>query len=223
VLVDNTTVIDDSIGSSITALKPGDFVEVHGFVKTVVQAGVNVDVIVATFIEKKDSLAEFDVTGFARSIDTMARTFTLGALIVDYHSADTTDLAGGNPVEGQLVEAKGPNNGAQTSGTPLIATKVEPQQLALDDAEEAEIEGFVTSLTSMSNFVVNGQQVMTSSSTVFSGGSQSDVAVGVKLEVEGTFAGGVLMASKVSFRDSVRLDSTVTTLSGTAPNLSLMR
>jgi len=203
VLVDNTTVIDNNIGSSIAALKQGDLVEVHGFVKTVVSG----DVVVATFIEKKGPLAEFNVAGFARNTNTITKTFTIGALTVDYHNANVNDLPGGNPVDGQLVEVK-----AQTApaGGALIATKVEPVGLALADADEAEIEGFVTELVnnSTSDFFIGAQHVVTGS-TVFVGGLQSDIAPGVKLEVEGSLAGSILTATKVSFRDNIELEADV--------------
>lgn len=200
VQVDNSTLIDNNIpGQDIRNLIPGvDLVEVHGYVKANGLIG-------ASFIERKAALAEFRVKGFVENPNTSAKTFIIGTLTIDYTSADTGDLSGGNPVDGQLVEVKGDN---PLVGGQLIATKVEPEGLGVADAPQAEIEGFVTSMASTSDFVVGSQRVITTGTTIFAGGLQSEIVVGLKLEVEGALS-GVLTATKVSFRDSVKLESDV--------------
>lgn len=197
--VDNSTLIDNNIpGQDIRNLIPDvDLVEVHGFVK-------GNGLIGGSFIERKAALAEFRVKGFVEN--TNAQTFTIGTLTIDYSSADTGDLPGGNPIKGQLVEVKGDN---MLVGGQLIATKVEPEGLGVAGAPQAEIEGFVTSMTSTSDFVVGSQRIITTGSTIFAGGLQSEIVVGLKIEAEGTLAGGVLTCTKVSFRDSVKLESDV--------------
>ena len=203
ILVDNTTVIDDNIaGQDIRNLTPGDLIEVHGLVK-------DNGVIGATRIELKGPLVEFRVKGFVENTNTVAKTFTIGALTVDYSAADTGDLAGGNPVDGQLVEVKGQNT--LGSGGKLLATKVEPEGLAVAAADRAEVEGFVTNTTATPTFgfVVGNQPVLTTGSTIFAGGLQIEIVVGLKVEVEGTLAGGILTATKVLFRDNVKLKSDV--------------
>lgn len=204
VLVNNTTAIDNSIpGKLITNLNPNDLVEVHGFVK-------DKGIISATFIELKNALAQFHVKGFAENVNTGARTFTIGALAIAYNAADVSDLPGGHPANGQFVEVKGQNS--LGVGGQLMATKVEPEGLGVADAPEAEVEGFVTSLTSTSDFFLDSQHVVTTGGTRFEGGLQSDIAFGVKLEVEGSLSGGTLTAEKVSFRDSIRLEADVATV-----------
>lgn len=201
VLVNNTTAIDNSIpGQLITNLKPNDLVEVHGFVK-------DKGIISATFIELKTAFAQFHVKGFAENVNTGARTFTIGALAIDYNAADVSDLAGGHPASNQFVEVKGQN--PLGVGGQLMATKVEPEGLGVADAGEAEVEGFVTSLTSTSDFFLDSQHVVTTGGTRFEGGLQSDIAFGVKLEVEGSLSGGILTAEKVSFRDNIELEADV--------------
>ncbi len=208
VLVDNTTIIDNNIaGQDIQNLNPGDLIEVHGLVK-------DNGVIGATRIELKGELVEFRVKGFVENTSTVAKTFTIGALTVDYSAADTGNLAGGNPVDGQLVEVKGQNT--LGSGGELLATKVEPEGLAVADAARAEVEGFVTSLVSTSDFVVGSQRVVTTGSTIFAGGLQGEIVVGLKVEVEGTLAGGILTATKVFFRDNVKLESDVASVSASS-------
>ncbi|MFQ5937244.1 MAG: DUF5666 domain-containing protein [Acidiferrobacterales bacterium] len=205
VLVDNNTVIDNNIpGQDIRNLNPGvDLVEVHGFVKDDGRIG-------ATFIERKAALAEFRVKGFVASTNVAAQTFTIGVLTIDYSAADIGDLPGGNPVNDQLVAVKG-QNALGPSGE-LLATQVEPEGLGVADAPQAEIEGFVTAMTSSADFTLGSQRVITTTSTLFAGGLPGDIALGVKLEVEGTLAAGILTAEEISFRDSIKLESDVATL-----------
>ncbi|MFQ5756065.1 MAG: DUF5666 domain-containing protein [Acidiferrobacterales bacterium] len=216
ILVDNTTIIDNNIpGQDIRNLNPGvDLIEVHGLVK-------DNGVIGATRIELKGPLVEFRIKGFVENTDTGAQTFTIGALTVDYSAADTGDLAGGNPVNEQLVEVKGQNT--LGSGGELLATKVEPEGLAVAVADRAEVEGFVTITTATPafDFVVGNQPVLTTGSTIFAGGLQSEIVVGLKVEVEGTLAGGILTATKVSFRDNVKLKSDVETVDASTGTLTL--
>ncbi len=212
ILVTNVTIIDNNIaGQDIRNLTPGDLIEVHGLVK-------DDGVIGATRIELKGALVEFRVKGFVENTDTGAQTFTIGALTVDYSAADTGDLAGGNPVNGQLVEVKGQN--ALGLGGELIATKVEPERLGVANAAQAEVEGFVTSLVSTSDFDVSSQRVVTTGSTIFVGGLQGEIVVGLKVEVEGVLAGGILTATKVSFRDNVKLESDVASVGASSLTLA---
>jgi len=204
VLVDDQTKFENLIVPTV-----GDFVEVHGLVK-------GGGVIAASFIEKRNGppFPAFEVKGFVKNQDYTAKTFQIGALTVNYNGAIINDMPNpaGNAWNGLLVGAKG-NTCATTPvcGT-LTATKVEPNGPQMQEADEFEIEGFVTSLTSTGDFVVGNQRVVTTGSTRFEGGIASDIAVGVKLEVEGVLSGGVLTASKVEFGDSIKLEADIAVL-----------
>ena len=212
VLVDDQTRFENGIVPVI-----GDFAEVHGL--------VNADgVIAASFIEKKTApLPAFEVKGFVKNHNDGSKTFQIGALTVNYNGAIINDMPNpaGNSWNGLLVEAKG-NTCAGTvplCGT-LNATKVEPNGPQVQDVADFEIEGFVTSLSSTSDFVVGNQRVVTTGSTRFEGGLQSEIAVGVKLEVEGVLAGGILTASKVEFKESIRLEGDVANLGANSFSLN---
>jgi hypothetical protein len=197
VLIDDQTKFENSVQPGV-----GDFAEVHGLV-------VADGTISGGFIEKKDPpFPAFEVKGFVKNQNDTAKTFQIGALTVNYNGALINDMPSpaGNAWNGLLVEAKG----SMCSGTrpvcgTLTADKVELNGPDVQEAAEFEIEGFVTSLTSTSDFVVGNQRVVTTGSTRFEGGVADDIVVGAKLEVEGVLSGGILTASKVEFRDSVRL------------------
>jgi hypothetical protein len=203
VLVDDRTRFENNVQPGV-----GDFAEVHGLV-------VADGTISGGFIEKKNTpFPAFEVKGFVKNQNDTAKTFQIGTLTVNYNSALINDMPNpaGNAWNGLLVEAKG-NTCATTPvcGT-LTATKVEPNGPQMQEAAEFEIEGFVTKINSPTDFVVGNQRVVTTTSTIFEGGVAGDIAVGVKLEVEGVLSGGVLTASKVEFGDSIRIEADIDTV-----------
>lgn len=186
---------------------PGDYVEVHGLP---LQAGT----IAANYIERKSTPATppYVVTGFVTAQDQAASTLTIGTLTVQYAAATTGDMPAGTWV-GLLVEAKG----SACAGTPvcgtLSASKLEPGGSGISSSSKSELEGYVTSLTA-DGFVLGGQRVVLTASTVFEDGLRADIVVGVKLEVEGPISGGVLTATKVELKDSVRIEADVLAVVG---------
>jgi hypothetical protein len=203
VLVDDRTRFENDVQPGV-----GDFAEVHGLV-------VADGTISGGFIEKKNApFPAFEVKGFVKNHNDASKTFDIGALTVNYSNATINDMPNpaGNAWNGLLVEAKGNTCAATPVCGTLTANKVEPNGPQMREAAEFEIEGFVTSLTSTSDFVVGNQRVVTTGSTRFERGIASDIAVGVKLEVEGVLAGGVLTATKVEFGDSIKIEADIDTV-----------
>jgi len=66
---------------------------------------------------------------------------------------------------------------------------------ALPDADDARLEGLISSFTSATSFSVNGRPVDASSAS-FPDGSAA-LALGVRVKVEGNLRGGMLRATKV--------------------------
>lgn len=185
----------------------GDYVEVHGLP---LQAGT----IAANYIERKTTLATppYVVTGFVTAQDAAASTLTIGTLTVQYAVADTGDMPSGSWV-GLLVEAKGTAcAGAPVCGT-LSASKIEPAGSGITSSGQSEIEGYVTSLTA-DGFMLGGQRVVLTATTAFEDGLRADIVVGVKLEAEGPVSGGVMTATQVELKDSVRIEADVLAVVG---------
>ena len=181
----------------------GDFVEVHGLV-------ADVGVIAAGFVERKASPPSpaFAVKGLVGNHDVTAMTFTVGALVVNYASAAAVNDMPPGLWNGLQVEVKGTAcAGNPVCGT-LVASKIERGGLHAEDSARTEFEGFVTSSTA-NGFMLGAQKVVIGAGTIYEGGVAADVVVGTKLEVEGSLAGGVLTARKVSLRDNVRLEGNV--------------
>jgi hypothetical protein len=191
VVVSTDTSFGDTImPASLAGLAVNDIVEVSGM------PAANGD-IHATRIEKKAAGAPFEVTGVAASTDSTAKTLKINALTVDFSAATLVGFPSTGPKDGDRVEASGTSLG---SAGELTATRLE---LLTDDEfgqenEEGEIEGLITRFASATDFDVAGHQVTTSASTIFEGGASTDLALNVRVEVEGAVnASGVLEATKV--------------------------
>lgn len=208
VLVDGQTFMDNNIsGGNLRNLVPGaDVVEVSGQVR-------GNGIIGATFIERKVGPLDLEVHGIIANHNTAARTFQVGSLTVLYPpSAVIGDMpnASGNAWNGLLVEVKGgaftPGPNVQTEGS-LTATKVEPDGLRVSNVARAEVEGFVRQVAGPEDFFVGNVRVVTTGGTIHRGGTPDEIVVGAKVEAEGTLTNGILTASKITFKDNVKLEA----------------
>jgi hypothetical protein len=177
--------------TSFTAFSVGQTVEVSGFPNST--GAIN-----AAFIQAKPAGGVLEITGTVSNL-VAGSTFQINALNVNFASAV---LSNGAPANGLLVEVKGTLFDPAT--TTLTATSVEVKTPGLADADEAEVEGFITSLAAPT-FVVKGQTV-NFANAVFRGGVQADLAVGTKVEAEGEILGGVLLANKVTFKAAIKIE-----------------
>ncbi len=212
VRVTGSTVFDNRLSpASVAGLSNGQVVEISGFVDAN-------GVIAATRIEPKATGGTLEVTGTLTTLDNNARTFRIGALVVDFSQAQ---IDNGPLVENRLVEAKGTTIAANGS---LVATRVEMRTLAAG-ANNAfgEIEGLVTRFAGNNDFDVAGRRVSTDASTQF---IQNGLTLGlnVKVEVEGTFnAAGVLVARKVELKpdNSARITAQIDNINAAANQLTV--
>lgn len=197
--------------AGLNANSIGQVIEVSGFRRTD-------DVIKATFIDKKaDNIDTFligddlEVEGIIAGLGPDA--FTIAGITVDFSTADTS----GTLEDGALVEVKGDT----LNGTTLTAVSVEVRNQGFPDVERAELEGLITSHTpSPCEFVITGQRV-DCSAAAYVGGVITDLAPDVRVEVEGPINGGILLAERVEFRESVRIEANAATVDAVAGYLTL--
>lgn len=169
------------------AIAPGVLVEVYGHFDPVNQQ------ITATRVETKSG-GVFRLRGTVSSWNIAATTFVINGVEVNYGSlALPNGFADGDQVRVDLASA--PAGGAAT------ATRVyRDDDLSDDDNTEVSIEGLIASTGSATDFVVNGISVNAAAAR-FDDGVVSDLVVGRRVEVEGRFSSGVLMAREVEFED----------------------
>lgn len=186
--------------TNLTDLAVGSVVEVSGLRDA---SGL----LVANSIELKQAVfiqgtSENEVKGMVSNVNQTQMTFQIGAITIDYSNAEVDDFAGGNPVEGQFVEAK---SSQPINGNTLVAFEVEleDQFLTVASNTEVELEGLVTRFVSAVDFDVNGLNITTNNSTEFDDGVAGNLALNVLIEVEGIVnSSGTLVAEKIKFRGS---------------------
>jgi hypothetical protein len=214
-----TSFSSDVQPADITGLKGGDFVEVSGMTAAD-------GTITATRIERDASAGTLQVLGTVASVDTTAHRFMINALIVNYSAANLTGFTSGQPANGDLVEVQGTTFDSAT--TTLTATGVAKQ---MSDVQEAgghgdmEREGLITRFASATDFDVADEPVTTTSATVYHNGTAADLALNVKVEVEGSLnSSNVLVADVISFdrNGGVELQSNVTAVDKTAGTLTVL-
>jgi hypothetical protein len=140
----------------------------------------------------------YQVKGFVSELETSdeIKTFQINGLTVDY-----SDIS--NPLgiaEGVFVEVKGRLNTPDELWLTAEVVEVKNTQAAPDTV--LSLEGIITQFTSQSDFEVNGQPVLTNSQTQFEEGEPAQLALNVRIEVDGTVNNdGVLVAKVVEIED----------------------
>jgi hypothetical protein len=236
VVVDDTTKFDDDCIAHPTCTTPNklgslsdvtrDVVEVSGFVKD----DVNGIVIMASFIEKRSSIgcaSVCEVKGKITGHNPIAKTFQIVGLTVNYNNATNIGnmplLTVQNPTWDTLfVEVKGST--FDSVNKILTATKIEPEGFQVPNGDQIELEGYVTSLiggAGSGQFMI-GTTMVQATNAVYLGGTIAEVAIGQKLEVEGSISNNVITATKVKFQDSVRLEGIVNSITGSTMTLDGM-
>jgi len=191
VIVDAATSFDDEIfPRDLTGLDPGDLVKVSGLID-------GTGAVRATRIDFSEDDDDFEVRGVIDNLDSGTSTFTINNLVVDYSGV----LSLPSLANGLFVEVEGDT--FISGSTTLVATKVEIEDDDLpggDDGDDGDLEGYVTRFVSPTDFDVAGVPVTTNAQTDFEDGTAGDLALNVKVEVEGSFnANGVLVAREVEF------------------------
>ncbi|MDJ0759389.1 MAG: DUF5666 domain-containing protein [Woeseiaceae bacterium] len=216
VLVGASTSFDDGFSpAALEGVNVGQIVEVSGQIDAD-------DNIVATRIEPKPTGTMFEVYGTVTGNDATAQTFNIRGLEVDYSGAMLEDFPSGQVADGDFVEVKGSSLG--TSGE-LLATEVELKSLipVAGEGDLVEIEGFITRFVSSTDFDVSGIPVTTTGATTYEGGSEADLGLNIKVEVEGSIdASGLITASKIDIRRAKAVRVTADIDSVDAANDSLV-
>jgi hypothetical protein len=142
------------------------------------------------------------VKGEIESLDIGNQTFAIGDQVCDY-SAATLELGGADLANGMFVEVTGTT---PMGDGDMILDQVQAKdqdrdrdQLCSSDCD-FELEGYVTTFVSATEFEVDGQPVTTTGTTVYVNGTVDTLALDVKVKVDGTLdADGVLVAERIVF------------------------
>jgi hypothetical protein len=183
--VTDSTVFDSALVGGQAALSAGDVIEAYATLD------VATGQYQATRIERKTVSTPFVLRGVVAGLDPISRNFSIGPTQISYAglsgAAVPATLANGAFVRVSidvLSGAGGVWSVLRFTGAPVI-----------DDREQAKVEGLVNGFVSSGQFSVDGTAV-DARSAQFPNGTAA-LANGVRVEVEGSIVGGVLVASQV--------------------------
>lgn len=223
----NTNFHEDD--SSDTSIDPSDL-EIDDIVE--VSGTVDLGSILATRIERKSGVTEFEIKGLVDGSPTPT-LFTLSPAPAVSVTVDYTGIVvdNGPLADGLFVEVKSSAGFSDSAGA-IIATSVEVEEFGLggQEGDLAEIEGVVLEVTSSNppvvEFTVGLQTVITNSGTELRpvGSTFGDILVGADVEVDGTIQGGVLVAREVEFEveDDARIEAFVESIDTTTNVLTAL-
>ncbi len=163
-------------------------------------------VLTATEVEFKGlsdngSNSSYEVKGTLSALDTIAKTFVVRNVTVNYATAGFEDGSAADLANGAVVEVKG-----TVSAGVLLATKVDFEDgsgSGSNDDDSYEIKGTIVSVDSTAQtFVLSNGAVIAYASASFKDGSAANLVVGAQVEVKGSApVNGVVMATRVAFDD----------------------
>jgi hypothetical protein len=185
VRVTGSTLYDDGIQpADLTGLLAGTPVEVSGF------ADANGD-IVASRVDLKPVGSTLQVSGTVAALDTVAHTFRINGLIVDYGTVSIPNSL----ANGSMVVVQGAT--LETTGA-LLATRVDPATgLGAAVNDYVDLTGIITNVVSLLEFTLQGQLVVIDLNTqlVLNG---IPLGLNVEVDVQGTeTAPGVILAKRI--------------------------
>lgn len=181
----------------------GQYVEVYGYVN-----GADGSLQASRVEVESDVPERYRLSGIVSGLTPTS--FLLGSALINHASADKP----ANLQNGQLVRVK--LRTTQQDGA-WVATEVQLDNYSneLDDDDEAEIEGAITTFGSSAAFSVNGIPVDASHTTPPAG-----LALGVRVEVKGAISSGVVIATEIDIKTDEDIEAQEYEFHGTISGLT---
>lgn len=186
VRVTASTAFDDALAGGLPAVAVGSTVEVYAILDPVT------GVYAAQRVEADPAPAAFKLRGVVAGLDLGARTLRIGTASFTWAAG----LAPAGLANGQTVRLT-----LQTTTDAQgrwVVTRFDDGVALPPDGAEVEIESVIASYTSMADFTLAGVRVDASAARVEPAGAT--VAAGVRVEVEGHYRSGVLVADKLEVK-----------------------
>jgi len=178
------TIITDELtnfeGFEFSELKVGDRVEVS--------AQMDEDGNwIAGFVELEDGIDTLmHIRSEITNLNLENSSFTAGDLTIDFSLAEIKNAPEGGLINGLKVKVE--SDALPMDGV-LLATEIKVEtefdDSNSDDGRHYHIEGTITVFDSSTVFTVNGQSVMTNSTTRYIQGDENSLELGIKIKVKG--------------------------------------
>jgi len=157
-------------------LRAGDIVKISSLPNTGGQT-------IAGYIERLPAVSAVELAGLLTGLDQSARSFMIGAQLVDFSKAQfisTTESALVNNMPVSVTGSRDANN-------VLIADKI--RNLTTPPVGQVNdiliLEGFASTAINSGRFILGGVEVSTTAATVFTDGKSSDILANTRLTVQG--------------------------------------
>jgi hypothetical protein len=222
VVIDSSTTSFDISGAlggpfDFDSIADGNLVEISGFLDsngvmkaTRVELKATIFNHNGTLVEMKGAVDNFSDPTF-NLVNTSGVTIDISSAVID------NNLPGGI-VDGAFVEVKGTcSSGACAT---INASKVESGLDDINDNDDVEVEGIVTSLTDQNNFEVNNIPVDASNATRIP--ASLNIVLNQEVEVEGTISNGTLVATKVKDESNdIKVEATISSVTPSTSSFEL--
>lgn len=186
VRVTTSTAFDDTLAGGLPAVAVGSTVEVYAILDPVT------GVYAAQRVETDPAPSAFKLRGVVAGLDLGARTLRIGTATFTWAAGLAPEgLANGQTV--RLTLQTTPDAQGR-----WVVTRFDDGVALPPDGAEVEIESVIASYTSMADFTLAGVRVDASAARVEPAGAT--VAAGVRVEVEGHYRNGVLVADKLEVK-----------------------
>jgi hypothetical protein len=179
------TVFGDGLSAGLAGLQAGMVVEVFA------QFDSANSRYSATRIELRPDATAYVVRGKVGAVDTVARTFAIGALVIDYTQVSAGDASRVMVNELVRVRLQTVPDGAGNR----LAISVSSGRRPIADADEAKVEGRISAFESTQRFSVDGVSVDATAARFPDG--TAPIVLGARVGVEGSVRGGVVYAKEV--------------------------
>ena len=187
--VTDNTLFGERISGGLAGITVGTVIQVNGALN------VTTGRYTATRIDVKPNAPYFRLRGVLKALDTTAKTFKIGDALISYAGLSSTDVFA-SLANGLLVRVR--LQTTQVDGA-WVAARIAGGVRKIENQDEAEIHGLITSFTSVTQFSVNGIAVDATNASFPDG--KSGVTLGARVEVEGKAVDGVIIAGKVELED----------------------
>jgi hypothetical protein len=187
--VTDTTVFDERFANGAFSIHVGDVLEIFG------TPDMTTGHFVATRIEPKADASFFKLRGVVTNLDNNRQTFVIGGQTISFANLSQNDFPNGL-ANGRLVTIR--LQRTQVNGV-WIAVSVRDAVHRIAEQSQVEIKGRVTSVSSPTQFSVEGIPVDARNARFDPNGAT--IAVRAEVEVKGRVSNGTIVASKVEFED----------------------
>jgi len=217
------TVLGQTVRTDATAIFDGgtldtlvsQYVEVSGF-RTVPGE------VLASLVQIRASTpagTPAEVAGIVSALNVNTRTLRIGTLSVDFVALPGAQLPP-QLANGVVVDVRGMTNatGTLVAQTLTLVTTTLPGA----DGTEVEVEGAITDFASPSSFKVNGQPV-DAHAAIVGNGTAALLGNGVRVDVAGRLAGGIVAATRVDIESvpTLQVDGLVGAVSTTGGTFAI--